>query len=73
MTSTKWYSFQPMIQWRKKEETGILNRGREANDNKSKKYTEKFKREAERLIETSGKPVAQIACDLGINDNNLYR
>jgi transposase len=38
-----------------------------------RKYTEEFKREAVRLMETSGKPVAQLARDLGINDNNLYR
>lgn len=38
-----------------------------------RKYTEAFKREAVRLMETSGKPVAQLARDLGINDNNLYR
>ena len=37
------------------------------------KYTEEFKREAVRLMETSGKPVAEIARDLGVNDNNLYR
>ena len=36
-------------------------------------YTEEFKREAVRLMETSGKPVAQLARELGINDNNLYR
>lgn len=36
-------------------------------------YTEEFKREAVRLMETSGQSVAQIARDLGINDNNLYR
>ena len=42
-----------------------------ATDRRS--YTEAFKREAVRLMETSGKPVAQIARDLGINDNNLYR
>jgi transposase len=24
-------------------------------------------------METSGKPVAQLARDLGVNDNNLYR
>ena len=36
-------------------------------------YTEEFKREAVRLMETSGQPVAQLARDLGINDNNLYR
>ena len=42
-----------------------------ATDRRS--YTEEFKREAVRLMETSGKAVAQIARDLGINDNNLYR
>ena len=36
-------------------------------------YTEEFKREAVRLMETSGKPIAQLARDLGIKDNNLYR
>jgi transposase len=38
-----------------------------------RKYTEEFKREAVQLMETSGKPIAEIARDLGINDNNLYR
>jgi transposase len=38
-----------------------------------RKYTEEFKREAVRLMETSGKAIAEIGRDLGINDNNLYR
>lgn len=38
-----------------------------------RKYTEEFKREAVRLMETSGKAIAELARDLGINDNNLYR
>lgn len=38
-----------------------------------RKYPEEFKREAVRLMETSGKPIAELARDLGINDNNLYR
>lgn len=38
-----------------------------------RQYTEEFKREAVRLMETSGKPIAQLARDLGIKDNNLYR
>jgi transposase len=38
-----------------------------------RKYTEEFRREAVRLMETSGKAIAEIARDLGINDNNLYR
>jgi transposase len=41
--------------------------------NERKRHTEDFKREAVRLIESSGKPIAEIARDLGINDNNLYR
>ena len=31
------------------------------------------KREAVRLMESSGRALAQLARDLGINDNNLYR
>jgi transposase len=41
--------------------------------NERKKYTADFKREVVRLMETSGKPAAQLARDLGMNDNNLYR
>jgi transposase len=36
-------------------------------------YTEEFKREAVQLMETSGKSVAQIARDLGVNDSVLHR
>jgi transposase len=38
-----------------------------------RQYNEEFKREAVQLIESSGKPVAQIARELGINANILYR
>ena len=38
-----------------------------------RRYTEEFKREAVRLMESSGKPIAQLARDLEIKDNNLYR
>ena len=38
-----------------------------------KTYTEEFKREAVRLMETSGQSVAQIARDLGVNDSVLHR
>jgi transposase len=40
---------------------------------KQKKYTEEFRREAVRLMEMSGQPIAQIARDLGMNDSVLYR
>ncbi len=38
-----------------------------------RKYTEDFKREAVRLMKTSGKSVAQIGRDLKVAENNLYR
>lgn len=40
---------------------------------KRKKYTEEFKSEAVRLAQESGKPVAEIARELGIAENLLYR
>jgi transposase-like protein len=49
-----------------------LNRGGEKVAAKHRKYTKEFKREAVRLMESSGKPIAEPARDLGINDNNLY-
>jgi transposase len=39
----------------------------------SKSYTKEFKQEAVRLAETSGKPKAEIAYDLGISESALYR
>ena len=38
-----------------------------------RQYTLEFKRDTVRLMETSGKPVAQIAREMGIKANNLYR
>ncbi len=38
-----------------------------------RQYNEEFKRETAQLMKTSGKPVAQITRELGINDNVLYR
>ena len=38
-----------------------------------RRYTEEFKREAVRLVRESAHPVAQVARDLGISDNVLYR
>lgn len=38
-----------------------------------RKYTEEFKREVVELMASSGKPIAALARELGINDNNLYR
>lgn len=35
-------------------------------------YTKEFKQEAVRLAETSGKPVAQIARELGISDSAIH-
>lgn len=40
---------------------------------KRRQYPAEFKREAVRLMESSGKPTAELARELGLNDNNLYR
>ena len=40
---------------------------------KRRRYTETFKQEAVRLVRESARPVAQVARDLGIPDNVLYR
>jgi transposase len=38
-----------------------------------RRFTDEFKSEAVRLIRESGRPVAQVARELGISDNVLYR
>lgn len=35
-------------------------------------FTAEFKREAVRLAQTSGKPIAQIARELGISDTSIH-
>ena len=37
-----------------------------------KVYTKEFKEEAVRLVETSGKPITQIARELGISDSAIH-
>ncbi len=38
-----------------------------------KTYTVEFKREAVRLAKTSGKPIAQVARELGISDTSIHQ
>ena len=38
-----------------------------------KTYTLEFKREAVRLAQTSGKPIAQVARELGISDSSIHQ
>ena len=38
----------------------------------SNRYSNEFKLEAVKLVESSGKGVQQISMDLGISDNSLY-
>jgi transposase-like protein len=40
---------------------------------KRKKFTKEFKLEAIRLMEESGKPAAEVARELGIRRNQLYK
>jgi transposase len=41
--------------------------------NKRKQYTSQFKREAVRLMESSDKPASDVARQLGIRRNQLYK
>jgi transposase len=36
-------------------------------------FTVEFKREAVRLAQTSGKPIAQVARELGISDTSIHQ
>jgi transposase InsO family protein len=38
-----------------------------------KTYTQEFKREAVHLAQTSGKPIAQVARELGISDMSIHQ
>ncbi len=38
-----------------------------------KTYTREFKEEAVRLVQTSGKPIAHIARELGISDASIHQ
>ena len=38
-----------------------------------KTYTPEFKREAVQLAQTSGKPIAQVARELGISDRSIHQ
>ena len=40
---------------------------------KRKRFTKEFKLEALRLMEESGKPAAEIARELGVRRNQLYK
>jgi transposase len=40
---------------------------------KRRRYTREFKLEAVRLAEESERPMAEVARDLGIHPNNLYK
>lgn len=44
-----------------------------AEPKQRKQYTEEFKTEAVRLVCEAGKPIAQVARELGIAANLLYR
>jgi transposase len=41
--------------------------------NGHKTYTQEFKREAVRLAQTSGKPIAHVARELGISDASIHQ
>lgn len=42
------------------------------SNNKGKRYDQEFKQDALRLVER-GRPVSNVAADLGLNEQTLYR
>jgi len=57
--------------------TATLKKGqitlRRCSMEKRKKFTPEFKREAVRLMESSSKPAADVARELGVRRNQLYK
>jgi transposase len=46
----------------------------EVSEKKTRRqYSDEYKSEAVRLVRESGKPLSQVARELGINDNMLHR
>ena len=44
-----------------------------ATKKRSKRYTPEFKAEAVRMMKSSGKPAAELAKDLGVSEQSLFR
>jgi len=66
-----------MLGWVSPGLTDTLDKGqinlRRCSMTKRKKFTLEFKREAVRLMESSDKPSSEVARDLGVRRNQLYK
>ena len=56
-----------------KVESILFQRENQDMQKVQKTYTQEFKREAVRLVQTSGKPIAQVARELGISDSSIHQ
>lgn len=50
----------------------VVRQGQPSPSRARRRYTAEFKAEAVRLVSSSGKPLAQIARELGINEQTLH-
>jgi transposase len=54
------------------EYTEADQKGKRIMAKEQKTYTKEFKREAVRLAETSGKPITELARELGVSDSTIH-
>ncbi len=50
-----------------------MSSGVQVASRKSKRFTPEFKAEAVRIMQAAGKPVAEVAKDIGVSEQSLYR
>src|SRR6266571_608581 len=63
----------PRISGRVKSSDILSRRRKRVMQKVQKTYTTEFKREAVHLAQTSGKPITQIARELGISDTSIHQ
>src|SRR6266571_3220031 len=71
--SMNWGLILPRISGRVKSSDILSRRRKRVMQKVQKTYTTEFKREAVHLAQTSGKPITQIARELGISDTSIHQ
>lgn len=59
--------------WTPRIENATINLSKSRCPKMSQKYDKEFKIQTVKMIQEQGKPVAQVARELGVSDNTLYR
>ena len=73
MASGRGLRFPHFCGGEKTESILLAKEGRDHARCVQKTYTPEFKREAVRLAQTSGKPITQVARELGISDSSIHQ